>query len=88
MKYRYELSRRAERYFRRLDPARRRQIHSLIGQLRVDPFDQIISAPLHGAWTGCRRSRLGDLRLVYEVHEDRLVVYILRIGPRGDVYRG
>ena len=33
------------------------------------------------------RVRVGDYRIVYEVFDDRLVVQVVRIGHRRDVYR-
>lgn len=31
--------------------------------------------------------RVGDLRIVYSLEEDALVVLVIDIGPRGDIYR-
>ena len=33
------------------------------------------------------RLRVGDWRVIYEIREDELVILILKIGPRGGVYR-
>ena len=33
------------------------------------------------------RIRQGNFRIVYEIHDDQLVVNIIRIGDRKDVYR-
>lgn len=33
------------------------------------------------------RLRVGDWRIVYLLHEERLVVHIIRIAPRGEVYK-
>jgi len=33
------------------------------------------------------RLRIGDYRVVYEIHGRRLVILILRVGHRKDVYR-
>lgn len=47
--------------------------------------------------SGCRklagtdksyRIRLGDMRVIYSVLEDRLVVQVIRVGHRGSVYKG
>ena len=35
-----------------------------------------------------RRIRVGDYRVVYEIHKGRLVVLVLRVAHRKDVYRG
>jgi mRNA interferase RelE/StbE len=36
---------------------------------------------------GFLRLRVGDYRIVYSVHDDVLLVLVVRIGHRGDVYR-
>ncbi|MBI2974395.1 MAG: type II toxin-antitoxin system RelE/ParE family toxin, partial [Deltaproteobacteria bacterium] len=33
------------------------------------------------------RTRLGDYRLVYEIREDALIIVVIKIGHRKDVYR-
>lgn len=33
------------------------------------------------------RIRIGDYRVVYEIHDARLIVLVLRVAKRGDVYR-
>jgi mRNA interferase RelE/StbE len=33
------------------------------------------------------RIRIGDYRVVYEIHDDRLTVLVLRVAHRKDVYR-
>lgn len=36
---------------------------------------------------GVFRLRVGDYRVLYEVHDDVLIVLVLKIGHRRDVYR-
>ena len=31
--------------------------------------------------------RSGDYRIVYEIHDDRLVILIIKIGHRNDIYK-
>jgi mRNA interferase RelE/StbE len=31
--------------------------------------------------------RCGNFRIIYEIHEDRLVILVIKIGHRKDVYR-
>ena len=32
------------------------------------------------------RLRVGDWRVIYELHDDRLVMLVLEVGPRGGIY--
>lgn len=34
------------------------------------------------------RLRVGDWRIIYTVEDDRLVITVIRVGSRGDIYRG
>ncbi|MFP5327985.1 MAG: type II toxin-antitoxin system RelE family toxin [Acidimicrobiia bacterium] len=36
---------------------------------------------------GVYRVRVGDHRIVYEVHDQQLVIQVIRVGHRRDVYR-
>jgi mRNA interferase RelE/StbE len=38
-------------------------------------------------WEGLLRLRVGAYRVIYRVEDDRLIVLVVRIGHRKDVYR-
>ncbi len=42
---------------------------------------------LKGEFSGLRRIRIGNYRVVYEVLDQKLVVLVIRIGHRREVYR-
>jgi mRNA interferase RelE/StbE len=42
---------------------------------------------LKGDLTGLRRLRVGHYRVIYELQQAHLVVLVLRVGHRKDVYR-
>ncbi len=33
------------------------------------------------------RLRVGDWRVIYEIEDDRLIILVLDVGPRGGIYR-
>ena len=42
---------------------------------------------LKGEFSGLRRLRVGDYRIVYEVNGEDLIVLVIRIGHRKGIYR-
>jgi len=83
--YRVTLAPSAARELRQLDPRARRRIQGAIELLARDPKPPAAIQLVGGA--GEWRVRTGDYRIIYEVHDDELIVLVLRIGHRKDVYR-
>lgn len=83
MAYRVELRPAAARQLRKLDPPAARRIQGAIALLANDPRPPA-SRPLTGrpGW----RVRVGDYRLLYTIHDDRLVIVMVTIGHRRDIY--
>jgi len=58
----------------------------------IESIDRLRSEPnaggvLKGEFSGLRRLRVGNYRVVYEVVDDQLLVYVIRVAHRGQVYR-
>jgi mRNA interferase RelE/StbE len=66
----------------------RRQVAKKVALICDNPYDRAHSKPLHGDQVDTRSSRIGELRIIFRVIEAELVVLIVRVGPRGDVYKG
>lgn len=77
-----------EKQLSRLDRRTARRITDFL-EVRLaemaNPRDlgQALSGPLKSYW----RYRVGDHRVICEIHDQRLVVLVLRVGDRKDVYR-
>ncbi|MGC9222123.1 MAG: type II toxin-antitoxin system RelE family toxin [Solirubrobacteraceae bacterium] len=84
MHYRIEVRPAAARQLRKLDPQTARRVQGVIALLAGDPRPPA-SRPLTGrpAW----RVRVGGYRVIYTIEDDRLVVVVITIGHRRDVYR-
>lgn len=85
MSYRITLAPCAARQLRKLDPQARRRIQAALELLATEPRPPTATRLVGGA--GEWRARTGDYRIIYEIHDDRLVVLVLRVGHRRDVYR-
>ena len=81
-----DLNARARRQLRKLDKPTARRILTALTALERDPRPAPPTGlPLTGH-PGLRRLRVGDYRVVYEVHDDTLVVLVVTIGHRREVY--
>jgi len=75
----------ARKEARKLDPTVRRRVIAAVEKLADNPRPAG-SIPLVGS-PGWSRIRVGDYRVIYDIQDSALVVLVLRVGGRGDVYR-
>lgn len=82
--YRGEFTTAAAKEIRKLDPQIRRRILAGISELEREPRPPGVRklAGYDNAW----RVRVGDYRVLYEVIDDRVLVTIVRVAHRRDVY--
>ena len=74
----------AEKVLDALDGSQRERIIRAVATLAADPYSSRNVKALRG---GGFRLRVGDWRVVYALRNDELVVLIVRIGHRREVYR-
>jgi mRNA interferase RelE/StbE len=83
-RYRVEFTAAAAKQVRKLDAQVRRRVLLAIAELEVDPRPDGVKklAGDDNAW----RIRIGDYRVLYEVHDGSLLVLVFRVAHRRDVY--
>ncbi|HIX00211.1 MAG TPA: type II toxin-antitoxin system RelE/ParE family toxin [Candidatus Nesterenkonia stercoripullorum] len=85
MKYRVSVAREVAKTFRRIHPQDAKRLKVAISALAEDPRPPG-SIQLAGG-DGELRIRVGDYRVIYEIHEQEVIVLVLRVGHRRQVYR-
>jgi mRNA interferase RelE/StbE len=83
--YRVELSKAAERQFKGLSRRVQARLTSRIDRLAEDPRPPG-SKRLSGA-QNLYRIRIGDYRVIYAIQHEVLLVLVLKVGHRREVYR-
>jgi mRNA interferase RelE/StbE len=89
MAYSVELAESADRELDKLDTQHRKRILKFLHE-RVAKLDdpRSIGEALHGSQFGeFWKYRVGDYRLISKIEDDRLVVLVLRVGHRREIYR-
>jgi len=74
----------AAKALRRIQPGDRQRLIQGIDRLASEPF---AGGVLKGEFGGLRRLRVGRYRIVYEAIHGELVILVVRIGHRREVYR-
>ena len=84
--YKISFTKQAYKALRRMPKNISRLIREKLEQIAADPRAQHNNVTKLQDRPGYRL-RVGDWRVIYELQDDQLVVLILRIGPRGEIYR-
>lgn len=85
MTYRVELAQRARRAFLTLPKRERERIGQRLLDLQTNPRPRGVKA-LTGALKGHYRLRVGDCCIVYTIQDEKLLVLVVRVGPRRTIY--
>jgi mRNA interferase RelE/StbE len=84
MTYSITLAPSAARQLRKFDPDARRRIQAALELLAVEPRPPAAIRLVGGS--GEWRVRTGDYRIVYEIKDGQLLILVLRIGHRREIY--
>ncbi|MCP5443271.1 MAG: type II toxin-antitoxin system RelE/ParE family toxin [Chromatiaceae bacterium] len=84
MTYALLIERRAQRSLSRIAVQDRERISDAIRRLAEEPRPHGVKK-LSGrdAW----RIRVGDYRILYEIHDERLLILVIDVGHRREIYR-
>ena len=84
MTYKIELAPSAARQLKKFTPDVRRRIQGVLELLADNPRPPAATLLVGGA--GEWRVRTGDYRVIYEIHDSFVLVLVLRMGHRREVY--
>ena len=84
MSYRIDIAATAVRQLRRLDRTAQRRVQAAIELLADNPRPKGAKKLVGG--DGEWRVRTGDYRIVYEIFDNKLLVLVVAVGHRRDIY--
>lgn len=84
MSWSVRIKRSAAKSLRKIQPHDRRRLISTIDSLATEPH---AGSVLKGEFAGLRRIRVGSYRIVYEAREQELIILVVRVAHRKEVYR-
>lgn len=85
--YKVILHKDAAKYYRNADKKLQRRINTAVDVILENPRYHVHIKKLEGELKHMYRYRLGNLRILYELHEEIKTIRIKAIEARGSVYR-
>lgn len=85
--YDVRLSKQAQRFYEKADTPLARKLNRCFDQLAQNPQEHPNIKRLKGELSGYFRYRLGEWRVVYQIEEAHVIVFVVTIAHRRDVYR-
>ena len=84
--YQLKYRRRARNYLARLPLKIKSAIVNILHELAADPDDSSLDTNALKGQVGFRL-RVGQYRILYTRQDDRLIIEVIKIRPRGDIYK-
>jgi mRNA interferase RelE/StbE len=85
--YKVILHKNAAKYYKNADKKLQGRINTAVNTILENPRYHVHIKKLEGELKDMYRYRLGDLRILYEIHENVKTVRIKAIEARGSVYK-
>lgn len=86
MNYKIELSKRSYKYLEKLDKRSKQRISNYLLLLTDNPRNPELNIKKIQGESSMYRLRVGGFRILYTIEDNILIITIIKIGPRGDVY--
>ena len=87
MAYKIEFGEKALAEFENLDGSVKRQIQKYINKIEERQNPRSLGAPLQDNLSTFWKYRVGDYRLIAQLRDDKLIVFMLVVAHRREVYK-
>ncbi|MEU1146654.1 type II toxin-antitoxin system RelE/ParE family toxin [Streptomyces sp. NPDC005863] len=87
MKYAFRFTAAAQRQIRAIDRLDAMRILTALTALGDDPYRQDADIKKLTGPSGLYRLRVGSYRVAYQINDGELIVLVVKVGDRRDVYR-
>lgn len=84
--YKIVFEAKAQKQFNRLDKTIQRRIQSTLNEIAQLENPRSRGKALQWRWAGAWRYRVGDYRVICKIAADKIIIYVLEIAHRREVY--
>ncbi len=87
MEWRIELKAKAAQAINKLDVQQRKRIRDFLKKQSIQSNPRATGKALQGQLSGYWRYRVGDYRLICQIKDNELIILVIEIGHRKNIYR-
>jgi len=86
--YQIELSSKVVKFFKKRTPKEQTRLLEIFETLKENPYENDLAIkPMKGSNSNEYRLRFGKYRIIYEVIDDELLIYLIDADSRGGIYK-
>ena len=81
--YKIEFSKEADTQLNKLDKEVQKRIINVLDRIIINPFHHVkrlVGSPYY-------RLRVGDYRVILDIQQDKLIIYVIELGHRKNIYK-
>ncbi len=86
-KFDIEITTSAAKEFKKLPKSIKEKVKEMVGFLAQNPRSEFLKIKKMKGPVDLYRVRVGDYRIVYEIYDNKLIILIIKIGHRKEVYK-
>ncbi len=87
MSYRLLLHKNVTKFLKKCPERQRQTLKEKLEQLKQDPLNTALDIKSLQGYDNLYRLRVGQVRLIYQLENDELIIFIIKAGNRGDIYK-
>jgi len=81
--YSVSFDKKAENQLKKLDKSTQERILNVLDRIKIRPFSYDLKK-LQG--TNYYRARVGEYRIILDIHQDKLIIIVIEVGHRKNIY--
>jgi len=91
MAYKLDYKKEVEKFLKKMNKNKRAEFTNafeLIAETESIDHQQLNISQMKGQFNGLFRLKIGNYRAIFDIQDDKLILLVLRVKARGDVYKG
>ncbi len=87
MSYRLLLHKSVTKFLKKWPAKQKKTLKEKLDQLKQNSLNETLDIKSLQGYENLYHLRVGQVRLIYQIKNDELIIFIIKVGNRGDIYK-